>query len=139
VTMEADAAVVVMNHSYPRDSAVLAALSQRPVRYLGVLGPRQRTGRLLEELGVASRPWNVFAPIGLDLGAQTPESIALAIVAEIEVVLNGAGCGSMRDQPGPIHRVGHALVPSNSPTDRNDPARPPLQAQSPECQTRPTN
>lgn len=139
VTMEADAAVVVMNHSYPRDSAVLAALSPRPVRYLGVLGPRQRTSRLLADLEVASRPWNVFAPIGLDLGAQTPESIALAIVAEIEVVLNGAGGGSMRDRPGPIHRVGHASAPRISAMARNDAARPALQAENAECQTRPIN
>jgi xanthine dehydrogenase accessory factor len=129
----------VMNHSYPRDSAVLAALSRRPLRYLGVLGPRQRTGRLLAELGGESRPWNVYAPVGLDLGAQTPESIALAIMSEVQLVLNGAGGGSMRERPGPIHPAGHAFVPANSAVDRGDATRPPLHAQSPECQTRPIN
>lgn len=136
VAIEADAAVVVMNHSYPRDAAVLGALSRGPLRYLGVLGPRQRTGRLLADLGGESRPWNVFAPIGLDLGAQTPESIALAIMSEIHLVLNGAGGGSMRDRPGPIHPTGRAYVPA---ADCGDAARPPLRAESAQCTTRPAN
>lgn len=139
MAIEADAAVVVMNHSYPRDMAVLAALLGRPLRYVGILGPRQRTGRLLAQLGIESPPWNVFAPIGLDLGAQTPESIALAIVSEIQLVLNGAGGGSMRDRPGPIHPAAHAYVPPHSAAGGGDAARPTLHAENTQCTTRPAN
>lgn len=115
VVIEADAAVVLMNHSYGRDLAVLRDLAARSVRYLGILGPRQRTRRMLAELPEVPSHWNLFAPVGIDLGAKTPEQIALAVVAEIQLVLSGAAGGSMRDRPGPIHACAQAGTEARAP------------------------
>jgi xanthine dehydrogenase accessory factor len=96
---------VVMAHSASHDRAYLHALLRTGVRYIGVLGPRRRTLELLGD-GVAparALPGNVYSPVGLDLGAETPEEIALAIVAEIAAVASGRAGGMLRDRPGPIH------------------------------------
>ena len=50
--------------------------------------------------------WDVRAPIGLDLGAESPEEIALAIVGEIQAVVRGAAAGFLRERAGPIHERG---------------------------------
>jgi xanthine/CO dehydrogenase XdhC/CoxF family maturation factor len=102
-------AVLVMTHSYPQDLEYLRALLPSPACYVGILGPRQRTERLLKELaeqGVepsAEQRGRLFAPVGLDIGADNPEEIALAILAEIRAVQNGKRGGSLRDREGPIH------------------------------------
>ena len=81
-------AAVVMSHHLASDEAYLAALAQSPVRSVGLLGPRARRERLLSALGptaAALRP-RLRGPVGLDIGAVTPEAIALAIAAEIHAL-----------------------------------------------------
>ncbi|MEO6528200.1 MAG: XdhC/CoxI family protein [Gemmatimonadaceae bacterium] len=101
------AAAVVMAHAATHDRAYLHALLRvGTLRYIGVLGPRRRTLELLEGaqgVAVGEMPPAVHAPVGLDLGAETPEEIALAIVSEIAAVLAGASGASLRDRDGPIH------------------------------------
>jgi xanthine/CO dehydrogenase XdhC/CoxF family maturation factor len=114
VCVEPDAAVVLMTHNFPRDVRILAGLEREP-RYLGILGPRARTLQLLDEVGSIGH-WDVCGPIGLDLGAESPEEIALAIVAEIQAVVRGAAAGFLRERAGPIHeRVDAAAVAANEP------------------------
>lgn len=97
-------AAVLMTHSYPTDLAYLEQLAPRNLRYLGVLGPRRRLERLLTELGPrAPAAGALYGPAGLDVGADTPAEIALAIAAEIRAVLARRGGGSLRDRPAPIH------------------------------------
>jgi xanthine/CO dehydrogenase XdhC/CoxF family maturation factor len=72
-----EAAIVVMTHAVALDRELLAALDRLPVAYLGVLGPRRRLGE------VAAR---VRAPIGLDLGGDGPEAVALSVAAEVQAV-----------------------------------------------------
>jgi xanthine/CO dehydrogenase XdhC/CoxF family maturation factor len=103
VTIEPGAAVVVMTHNYPRDLLLLPHLLARPLSYLGILGPRRRTERLLADVHMPEAIDRVFAPIGLDLGADTPETIALAIISEIQAVLSGRPTRSLRDKGGPIY------------------------------------
>jgi xanthine/CO dehydrogenase XdhC/CoxF family maturation factor len=101
--------VVVMTHRYADDREFLRELLPRHLPYVGQLGPRKRTDRLLEELartGAAPGPHQLaklHAPVGLDLGGGTPEAVALAIVAEIQARLAGHEGGFLRDRPGPIH------------------------------------
>ncbi len=102
-----DAAAVVMAHDYRRDLAVLRQVLNHPPLYIGILGPRHRTRRLLAASGA---DWQspdlarrLFWPIGLDVGAQSPQQIALAIVAEIQAVFAGRTGGHLRDRSGPIH------------------------------------
>ena len=97
------AMAVVMAHDYERDRACLAALLATRVLYIGMLGPRRRTSRMLEELGVEAMDARVRAPVGLAIGSETPQEIALAIVAEAQSVLTGTSGAPLRDGPGPIH------------------------------------
>ncbi len=79
-------AVVVMSHHLATDRKYLAELAGVPTRYLGVLGPRARRERLLEELPDAAPQLRerLRGPVGLDIGADSPESIALSILAELQ-------------------------------------------------------
>jgi xanthine dehydrogenase accessory factor len=96
---EPPAAAVVMSHHFPGDREALEILLRHRPQYLGVLGPRERTRRLLPE------PWPpcVYAPVGLDIGAEDAEEIAVAVIAQALAVLRGASGGHLRDRPGPIH------------------------------------
>jgi xanthine/CO dehydrogenase XdhC/CoxF family maturation factor/CTP:molybdopterin cytidylyltransferase MocA len=98
-----DAHVVVMTHDYDRDRDLLRELLDSRARYLGVLGPAHRTDRILSELGASERRQRLYAPVGLDLGAETPQEIALAIVAEIQAKLRAARAGSLRERATSIH------------------------------------
>ena len=95
-------AVVIMGHDYVRDAAYLAGFLGRGAAYLGVMGPRERTDRLLAEAG-ANGDAALHAPAGLDIGADGPEEVATAIVAEIVATLHGHGGGPLREREGPIH------------------------------------
>lgn len=100
----ARAAVVVMTHHYIHDVPLLRDLLPRPLAYLGLLGPRKRAERILADLGVvpAAHP-DLHAPVGLDLGAETPAEVALSIVAEIQATLAGRDARSLRHRAKPIH------------------------------------
>ena len=95
-------AAVVMTHNFPRDVEILRALLASRVRYIGLLGPRTRGDELLAEVG-ASRDARIFSPVGLDLGAETPEEIALSIAGEIQAVFAGRSARSLREIDAPIH------------------------------------
>jgi len=99
-------AVVLMSHDYLRDAAFLGGFLGRGVPYLGVLGPRDRTERLLAE--IAAQPSEadlaaLHAPAGLDIGADGAEEVATAIIGEILAVMRGRSGGPLRERPGPIH------------------------------------
>lgn len=84
-------AVVLMTHNFEYDQRYLQAISQCRIPFIGLLGPAHRKGRLLSNLGsdaeqIADR---VFGPVGLDIGAETPEEIALSIMAGIHAELQG--------------------------------------------------
>lgn len=85
------AAAIVMSHHLDSDLEYLRQLEHAPLRYLGLLGPAARRERLLGDLGAdaAALRARLRAPIGLDLGARSPEAIALAIIAEVHAVLEG--------------------------------------------------
>ena len=83
---------VVMSHHLLSDQAYLAALAEHEaIPYVGLLGPAPRRARLMQELGERAQglAGRLHGPIGLDIGARTPETIALAIVSEIQAVLAG--------------------------------------------------
>jgi len=119
------ALAVVMSHDFRLDAEALRVLLPSPALHIGVLGPRRRTEKLLATLGeegalLPADPWRrLAAPVGLALGAETPEEIALAIVAEAQAVLAGESAGFLRSRPGPVHQ------PIVSPCDQGDEARPP--------------
>ncbi len=96
-------AVILMSHNYLRDIAHLRSFLDAPLAYLGVLGPRGRTEQMLREIGRPEGIDQLRAPAGIDIGAEGPEEVAHAIVAEILAVTRGRGAGPLRDRRGPIH------------------------------------
>jgi xanthine dehydrogenase accessory factor len=82
-------AAIVMSHGFSEDSVALAQLLPRGFPYLGVLGPCERTRRLLEACGAPpGAAEKLHSPAGMRFGAETPEEIALSIVGEIQAVLS---------------------------------------------------
>jgi xanthine/CO dehydrogenase XdhC/CoxF family maturation factor len=100
---------VIMTHHFLHDLELLAYLLPQPIGYLGLLGPNKRTENLLRELeprGVrpdAQQLRRLHGPVGLDIGAETPEEIALAILAEIQAALSERGGGFLKDRSAPLH------------------------------------
>ena len=88
-------AVIVMTHSYEQDRELLVRVLPLAPRYLGLLGSRHRSSLLISEaaamLGVTvdSCSERLFAPVGMDLGGDGPEAIALAVVAEVQAACHG--------------------------------------------------
>lgn len=110
LVIEPEAAVVIMTHNVNHDRGYLRFALESACPYVGILGPRARTERLLNELAEGgfrpsdSRRAALYTPVGLHLGAEQPEEIALSILAEIEARFSGTDAQSLRDRPGPIHR-----------------------------------
>jgi len=109
---------VVLHHHLARDRAALAFLSRSKARYAGILGPRARTLRMIGEIRADGKLGTAFgpdgesgilaSPVGLDIGAEGPEEIALAIVAELVAVRAGRNGGRLAGRLGPIHAQGDA-------------------------------
>lgn len=107
-------AIVVATHHFGRDCAALRNLLPSSPRYLGLIGSRRRRDDILFD--VLNNGLDVhegfFAPAGLHLGAETPEEIALSIVAEIQSVFGGGTAQQLRHRSTPIHQtVPTTLVP----------------------------
>lgn len=105
-------AAVVKTHNYGRDYAALEKLLPLGLPYLALLGPRRRRDQLLHtllEAGVNVHS-ELFSPAGLDIGAESPEEIALAIVAEIQTTFANATSESLRNWRRPIHRLGEPVA-----------------------------
>jgi xanthine dehydrogenase accessory factor len=94
---------LLMSHNYSHDLALLRFLLASPARYIGVMGPRKRTERMLRELAAAEEMVRLHSPAGLDIGANGPAEIALSIVAEMRAVLNGRRGEMLRERRGSIH------------------------------------
>jgi xanthine/CO dehydrogenase XdhC/CoxF family maturation factor len=109
VTLDSRTLAVVMTHHYVHDVPLLRALLPRPLAFLGLLGPKKRAEKILADLaadGVAPTPAQrerLHAPVGLDLGADSPEQVALAIVAEMQAALSGRDARPLRERTRPIH------------------------------------
>jgi xanthine/CO dehydrogenase XdhC/CoxF family maturation factor/CTP:molybdopterin cytidylyltransferase MocA len=95
--------VVIMHHQRDADREALAIALASRARYIGVLGPARRTHELLVELGRPASDPRIHAPIGLDIGAETPEQIALAIAAELQAVQRRHAGGLLRDRARALH------------------------------------
>lgn len=102
-------AIVIMNHSYVQDLKYVVKLSQYNPKYIGILGAPKRRERLFNELFEFAPNISdeflesIYTPAGLHIGAQTPEEIALSIVAEILSVTRNKEPFSLRQLNGKIH------------------------------------
>jgi xanthine dehydrogenase accessory factor len=105
--LDARSHVVSLSHDLKFDVPTLARALRSEVRYIGALGSRRTHARRLErlrEMGFAQADHaRIHTPVGLDIGARTPEEIALAILAEIVAVRRGRAGGALRSRPGRVH------------------------------------
>ena len=105
-------AAVLMSHNFHYDLSVLRELLTTDIRYIGMLGPRKKFEKIrmaLEQEGTVfseNSLHKIHAPVGVDIGAETPEEIALSIVAEIKAVFSGRFAGYLKERSGPIHERG---------------------------------
>jgi xanthine/CO dehydrogenase XdhC/CoxF family maturation factor len=94
-----------MTHHFADDTDYLRTLLRSSARYIGVLGPRQRTERILGILrgeGAVDES-RIFGPVGLDIGTDGAEQVALSVVAEMLAVRSGRRPQSLRERRAPIH------------------------------------
>ncbi len=109
-TINAHTACVLMSHNYEYDREVLKKLLPTQTPYIGILGPRKRFDKMLKEfadenLSLSEKDWNrIHAPIGIDIGAETPEEIAIAIMAEIMGRFSHRQAGYLKFRSEPIHQ-----------------------------------
>jgi xanthine dehydrogenase accessory factor len=103
--LDAECYAVVMNHNFADDQAYVCALLKTPVGYIGMLGPRQRTERILRNLGAEGSmdQGRVYGPVGLDIGTDGAEQVALAVIAEVLAVRSGRRARSLRERQTAIH------------------------------------
>jgi xanthine/CO dehydrogenase XdhC/CoxF family maturation factor len=94
--------VVIKTRSVLHDEAWLKYFAGKPVRYIGLLGPQARREKMLEETGI-ERDERLYGPVGLDIGADVPEQVALSIVAELMAVATGRSPRHLREREGSIH------------------------------------
>ncbi|HEX8719916.1 MAG TPA: XdhC family protein [Pyrinomonadaceae bacterium] len=102
---------LLMSHNYSHDLELLKFLLASPARYVGVMGPRKRTERMLSELAAGDEAFRLgdedrerlYSPAGLDIGANSPAEVALSIIAEMRAVLNGRRGRMLRERRGSIH------------------------------------
>ncbi len=97
---------VVKTHTLQHDLAWVKKLADTPVPYIGLLGPRDRRDEILNQVDPAAQS-RLYGPIGLDIGGEGPELVALSIVSEALAVWHHRGGSHLRDRPGTIHeRIG---------------------------------
>ncbi|MDR7212347.1 XdhC family protein [Flavobacterium piscis] len=100
---------VMMTHNYKYDLAMLKLLVDTDCRYIGVLGPKAKLNRMLTDLNedgivlTKKQLDRIYGPVGLDIGAETPEEIALSVVAEIKAILSGNQGTSLKYKEDKIH------------------------------------
>jgi xanthine dehydrogenase accessory factor len=101
---------VIMTHNYLDDLEILKMLIPTNIRYLGCLGSKKRIAKLLQDLSTQGVEYTqkelekLHAPIGIDIGADTPEAIALSIIAEIQAVLANRDGGFLKHRTEPINQ-----------------------------------
>jgi xanthine/CO dehydrogenase XdhC/CoxF family maturation factor len=120
VALPDGAFVLVMNHHIERDQESLRVALESGAAYIGVLGPRSRYEKLLGGLAArAASPSSaslerVRSPVGLALGAETPEEIAVSIVAELLALRRGFGGGFLSGSLGSLHRPDESRLVARS-------------------------
>jgi len=109
IIMDEKTVFVLMTHNYNYDYAILKALLERKVAYIGSLGPKKKLDNMILDLqkdGIflnEEQKNTLYGPVGLEIGAETPGEIALSITAEILSVLNNKKGGSLRNLSTEIH------------------------------------
>ncbi|MCB1024897.1 MAG: XdhC family protein, partial [Acidobacteria bacterium] len=109
VSLDRESIAVVMTHNFDHDKEIVRNLFTTETKYIGLLGPKVRTENLLRELKEAGAKITsndmkrLHAPIGLDIGGQLPEMIAIAVIAEIQATIADRNGGFLRERRESIY------------------------------------
>lgn len=109
VEVDQQTAFVLMTHNYIYELELLKQLLPLKLNYIGLLGPKKKLERMLAEIedsGIAISAEQrevIFGPVGLDIGSEGAEEIALSVVAEIKAVISARNGSSLKYKPVPIH------------------------------------
>lgn len=109
ITFDQRTVIVLMTHNYNYELALLKQILPHGLSYIGMLGPKKKLDRMLAELeenGMLITDEllrHVYGPVGLDIGSESPEEIALSIMAEIKAVLSQRKGYSLKDKAAAIH------------------------------------
>ena len=116
LTIDDQTVFLLMTHNYNYDLAMLRALLNKDIVYIGSLGPRKKLDRMLNELSEEGITLSekqrsmIYGPVGLDIGAEAPEEIALSILAEIKAVLANKQGQSLRATSEEIHARSQSTI-----------------------------
>ena len=105
LNIDEQTAIVLMSHNYNYDLALLRELLKVKVTYIGVLGPKKKLTRMFDEMQLKNDQdvTHIHGPVGLDIGAETAEEIAISIVSEIKSVFAERSGSTLRNKNAPIH------------------------------------
>jgi xanthine/CO dehydrogenase XdhC/CoxF family maturation factor len=110
ISPDARTIALLMTHNYQYDFAILARLLPYNLPYIGILGPKKKLNKMKDELYKNTMITgeedlaNIYGPAGLDIGAESPEEIALSIISEIKTVLSKKDATSLKVKNSPIHQ-----------------------------------
>lgn len=113
---------VLMSHNYNYDLTILKSLLNKEVSYIGVLGPHKKMKMMMDELAgegiVLSKPQRdaIHGPVGLNIGAETAEEIAVSIIAEIQSKLTSSNAEQLRTKQDAIHHRADLVIKAASPS-----------------------
>ena len=122
VQIDARTVFVLMSHNYNYDLAVLKVLLNHPITYIGVLGPHKKMKMMMDELAengielTDKQKEAIHGPVGLHIGAETAEEIAVSIIAEIQAKLTSTDTRPLKEKQDAIHRRADLVIESTSST-----------------------
>lgn len=106
IETDSNTVALLMTHNFEYEVVVLEKLLTFMIPYIGILGPKRKTEKLIERLeskGIQVHSDNIYAPVGIEIGAETSEEIALSVLAEIKAVMNKKQPIFLKEKLGPIH------------------------------------
>jgi xanthine/CO dehydrogenase XdhC/CoxF family maturation factor len=118
ISLDDQTAFVLMSHNYVYDMAMLRKLIHKDISYIGMLGPKKKLTRMLDELreeGIDLTQHQcsiIHSPVGLNIGAETPEEIALSILAEIKAVMSKRHPFFLKEKDDVIHSRSATVIQS---------------------------
>jgi len=116
VNIDEQTAVVLMTHNYNYDLAALEQLVKTNCKYIGALGPKKKLHKMfndLNEKGIMisqKMMQSIYGPVGLDIGAETSEEIALSVLSEIKAVFSQREGSSLKERTTEIH-IRNSILP----------------------------
>jgi xanthine/CO dehydrogenase XdhC/CoxF family maturation factor len=111
INIDSYTVALLMAHDYETDYANLSYLLTTDIKYIGMLGPKKRTQKMFDDKQAMGTPITaidlerIASPVGLDIGASTPEEIAISIIAEIKTVFTTRNGGRLKFREKPIYEV----------------------------------